>query len=87
MRRAYDSAFLRAQLIERTVQRRAIEAINWGLSAVHYDLMLQEMLNETEGEVNQIISWSRPLKPIGAAVKAQADAAKYETDVKTALSN
>ncbi len=43
------------------MERRAIEAVNWGMSAVNYDLMLQEMLNKTDGEVNQVIYWSRPL--------------------------
>ena len=45
----------------RTVERRAIEAVNWGMSAVNTDLMLQEMLNKTAGKVNQVVYWSRPL--------------------------
>jgi hypothetical protein len=49
------------QLAERTIERRAVEAVNWGMSAVNYDLMLQEMLNKTSGKVNQVIYWSRPL--------------------------
>ena len=44
----------------RTIERRAVEAVNWGMSAVNYDLMLQEMLNKTSGKVNQVIYWSRP---------------------------
>jgi hypothetical protein len=32
------------QLAQRTIERRAVEAVNWGMSAVNYDLMLQEML-------------------------------------------
>ena len=35
----------------------------------------------------KILKVTVDVKPIGAAVKAQADAAKYESDVKTALSN
>ena len=35
----------------------------------------------------KILKVTVEVKPIGAAVKAQADAAKHETDVKTALSN
>ena len=35
----------------------------------------------------KILKVTVDVKPIGAAVKAQADAAKYETEVKTALSN
>jgi hypothetical protein len=49
------------QLAERTIERRAIEAVNWGMSAVNTDLMLQEMLNKTAGKVNQVVFWSRPL--------------------------
>jgi hypothetical protein len=49
------------QLAQRSIERRAIEAVNWGMPAVNYDLMLQEMLNKTSGKVNQIIYWSHPL--------------------------
>src|SRR5882757_2870495 len=48
-------------LARRASERRAVEVINWGMSAVNYDLMLQEMLNKTEGKVNQVVYWSRPL--------------------------
>jgi hypothetical protein len=40
-------------LARRAIERRAIEAVNWGMPAVNYDLMLQEMLNKTPGKVNQ----------------------------------
>jgi len=56
-----QTTFTPAQLAERTIERRAIEAVNWGMSAVNYDLMLQEMLNKTAGKVNQFLYWSRPL--------------------------
>ena len=49
------------QPAQRSIERRAVEAVNWGMSAVNYDLMLQEMLTKTSGRVNQIIYWSRPL--------------------------
>ncbi|MBZ9656593.1 DUF1254 domain-containing protein [Phyllobacterium sp. 2063] len=48
-------------LKQRTVERRAVEAVIWGIPAVNYDLMLQEMLTKTKGKVNEIIYWSRPL--------------------------
>jgi hypothetical protein len=48
-------------LARRTIERRAVEAVNWGMPAVNYDLMLQEMLNKTAGKVNQVIYWGRPL--------------------------
>ncbi|WP_245506167.1 DUF1214 domain-containing protein [Rhizobium leguminosarum] len=49
------------ELASRTVERRAVEAVIWGIPAVNYDLMLQEMLTKTKGKVNQILYWSRPL--------------------------
>jgi hypothetical protein len=49
------------ELNRRTVQRRAVEAAVWGMPAVNYDLMLQEMLSKTAGKVNQVIYWGRPL--------------------------
>jgi len=53
--------FTTAELTERTVHRRAVEAAIWGMPAVNYDLMLQEMLIKTPGKVNQVIYWGRPL--------------------------
>jgi hypothetical protein len=49
------------ELAARTVERRAVEAVIWGMPAVNYDLMLQEMLTKTPGKVNQVIYWGRPL--------------------------
>jgi hypothetical protein len=48
------------ELARRTMERRTIEAIVWGMPAVNYDLMLQEMLTKTSGKVNQVIYWGRP---------------------------
>src|SRR5262247_3088962 len=48
-------------LAHRTIERRAVDAVVWGMPAVNYDLMLQEMLTKTTGKVNQMIYWSRPL--------------------------
>jgi len=45
----------------RAIERRAAEAVNWGIAAVNYDLMLQQMLTKTDGKVNQFVYWSRPL--------------------------
>jgi hypothetical protein len=44
-------------LIRRTVERRAVEAVIWGMPAVNYDLMYQEML-KLGGKPNQIVYWS-----------------------------
>src|SRR5215471_3575295 len=48
-------------LARRLIERRAVEAVIWGMPAVNTDLMLQEMLTKTSGRVNQILYWSRPL--------------------------
>ena len=45
----------------RSIERRAVEAVIWGMPAVNYDLMLQETLTKTGGKVNQVIYWGRPL--------------------------
>src|SRR5580692_3247366 len=49
------------EFARRAIERRAVEAVIWGMPAVNYDLMLQEMLTKTPGKVNQIIYWGRPL--------------------------
>lgn len=43
------------------VEHRAAEAVIWGMPAVNYDLMRQQMLDKTPGKVNQVIYWGRPL--------------------------
>jgi hypothetical protein len=45
---------------DRLVRSRAVEAVIWGMPAVNYDLMLQEMLTKTQGKLNQVIYWGRP---------------------------
>jgi hypothetical protein len=49
------------ELARRTIERRAIETVIWGMPAVNYDLMLQQMLTKTDGKVNQVVYWGRPL--------------------------
>src|SRR5678809_1713803 len=46
------------QLAARTVQRRAIEAVNWGMPAVNFELMYQA-LARNKGGFNKIAYWSR----------------------------
>ena len=45
-------------IMQHTVQRRAVEAVNWGMPAVNFDLMYQAMV-EVGGRDNQIVYWSR----------------------------
>lgn len=44
----------------RTVQRRAVEAVIWGIPAVNYDAMYQAMVGAAGGSFNQILYWTRP---------------------------
>jgi hypothetical protein len=62
------------ELARRAIERRAIEAVNWGMSAVNTDLMLQEMLAKTAGKMNEVIYWSRPLDWHNQTLHAQSDA-------------
>ena len=56
-----DSPLTPAELARRMQQRVAVEAVIWGMPAVNYDLMRQEMLDKTAGKMNQVIYWERPL--------------------------
>jgi len=43
------------------MHRRAVEAVIWGMPAVNYHLMYQEMVREVKGDFNQVLYWSRLL--------------------------
>ena len=43
------------ELAERTIHRRAIEAVIWGMPAVNTDLMYQAMARAVKGDWNQIV--------------------------------
>jgi hypothetical protein len=49
-------------LARRAIERRAVEAVIWGMPAVNADLMLQEMLDKTAGKVNQVVYWGEPME-------------------------
>ncbi len=61
MKAQAGSRFSPADLAERTIYRRAVEAVIWGMPAVNYHLMYQEMANRTKGRFNQVLYWSRLL--------------------------
>src|SRR5215813_2425572 len=61
-------------LARRTIGRRAVEAVIWGMPAVNYDLMLQEMLSKTNGKLNQVIYWGRPLNWMNQTLTPNPDA-------------
>jgi len=52
--------FSPAQLNERMMHRRAVEAAVWGIPAVSFDAMYQAMVRDAKGGCNQIGYWSRP---------------------------
>jgi hypothetical protein len=45
-------------LARRTIERRAVEAVIWGMPAVNFELMYQAMV-QSKGEWNQVVFWSR----------------------------
>jgi hypothetical protein len=57
---AFAQSYSAEDLTRNTIERRAIETVIWGMPAVNYDLMLQEMLNKTQAKQNEIVYWSRP---------------------------
>jgi hypothetical protein len=55
-----QAAFTVAELSQRAIERRAIEAVIWGMPAVNYDRMFEASRAAGAGP-NQIAYWSRPL--------------------------
>jgi hypothetical protein len=52
--------FSAEELNRRTIERRAVEAVIWGMAVVNTDLMRQEMFRKTTGKENEMLYWSRP---------------------------
>src|SRR5262245_60022191 len=52
--------FSTEQLNRRNVERRAIEAVIWGMPAVNYERMLQAAI-DNGAKLNQVVYWSRPV--------------------------
>ncbi len=50
-----------SDLQRRNLERRAAEAVIWGMPVVNFDLMMQEMLSKTDGKPNEVLYWGRPL--------------------------
>ena len=55
-----ETRFTPAELAERTLHRRAVEAVIWGMPAVNAELMFRAM-KDAEADFNQVVYWSRPL--------------------------
>jgi hypothetical protein len=49
------------ELARGAVERRAIEAMVWGMPLVNFDLMYQAMVRATKARDNQVVYWSRPI--------------------------
>jgi hypothetical protein len=71
------------ELSRRSLQRRAVEAVIWGMPAVNYDLMLQEMLTKTNGKVGEVIYWGRPLDSKNQTLTPNPDALYFMTFFNT----
>jgi len=50
--------FTSSELVERTIHRRAFEAVIWGMPVVNFDLMYQAAA-QLKATFNQIVYWSR----------------------------
>jgi hypothetical protein len=61
-------------LNHRMIERRAVEAVIWGMPAVNYDLMLQEMIDKTGAKVNQVLYWGHPLDARNQTLTPNPDA-------------
>jgi hypothetical protein len=57
---ASTSKWSPVDLAERTVERRSVEAVFWGMPAVNFELMLQAF-QKLNGTSNQVAYWSRPV--------------------------
>ena len=44
------------------MERRAVEAVIWGMPAVNYDMMFQAIMRDTKAGPgsNKVVYWSRP---------------------------
>ncbi len=78
-----QTAWTPEHLAQRTIERRAVEAVIWGMPAVNADLMLQEMLSKTSGKVNQILYWSRPADQKNQTLTPNPDATYFMTFFNT----
>src|SRR5579863_7295724 len=56
---ATSQVFSADEMDRRTIERRAVEAVIWGIPAVNYELMLRAAIHEAKGAENQIVFWSR----------------------------
>ena len=58
---AFAQSFSADDLAKRTIHRRAVEAVIWGVPAVNFDMMYQAMVRDAKAGPgsNKIVFWSR----------------------------
>jgi hypothetical protein len=66
------------ELNNRAIERRAVEAAIWGMPAVNYELMRQEML-KAGGKTGQVVYWGRPLDWKNQTLTPNPDALYFMT--------
>ncbi len=64
--------FTPTDLVERTIHRRAVEAVIWGMPVVCFDLMYRSMVRVTKGVFNQVLYWSRLPEPRSPTANPEA---------------
>ncbi|RZT38385.1 DUF1254 domain-containing protein [Cupriavidus agavae] len=68
------------------VQRRAVEAVVWGMPAVNTELMVQAMLRSTSAKENEVVYWSKPVNWKNQTLTPNPDSIYFMTFVNTKLS-
>jgi hypothetical protein len=57
---SFAQTYSAEELKQRTIERRAVEAVIWGMPAVNYERMLQAAI-DNGAKLNQVVYWSRPV--------------------------
>jgi hypothetical protein len=77
-------------LARRTIERRAVEAVIWGVPAVNTDLMYRAMVRDAKGSWNQIVresahSRKRQTQTTGEQINAHANARTAFAELRRAV--
>ncbi|VVE66509.1 signal peptide protein [Pandoraea captiosa] len=68
------------------VERRAVEAVIWGMPAVNTELMLQAMQRSTSARENEVVYWSKPVNWKNQTLTPNPDSIYFMTFVNTKAS-
>jgi hypothetical protein len=55
-----EQRFSSDEIARRAIERRAVDAVIWGMPAVNSELLFEGMV-KSKGEFNQVVYWSQPL--------------------------